>query len=91
MKIDKVSEYKLKDDIGNEVRIKFDDDRWHLTIDDKKVFSFDVEGAKKLASLLTEINRSSHVFLQVLKEWDKADSNSVKDENLKHIIPQGIY
>ena len=85
MKIDKVSEYILKDDNGNEVRIKNMDDSWHFVIDDDSVFSFDVDDARKFANLFDEINRSSNVSdLKVWKDIDKAISDSVKVDSYKH-------
>jgi len=91
MNIEKLSEYILKDDKGSEIRLKYTDDSWHLIVNEYSVFTFNVEEARKLANLLLEINRSSHVFLQVLKDLDKAASNSAKDEIPKHIIPPDIY
>ena len=41
MKINKVSEYILNDDNGSTLRVKFDDDSWHIVIEDDIVFSFD--------------------------------------------------
>lgn len=79
MKIDKESEYCLKDDNGNEIRIKYKDDKWLIVVNDYCVFYFDVDDARKLSNLFDEIHRSSHVFLKVLKDIDKAISDSVNE------------
>ena len=85
MKIDKVSEYILVDDNGNEVRIKNMNGSWHLVIDDDSVFSFDEDDARKFANLFDEINRSSSVSdLKVWKDIDKAISDINKDKQIKH-------
>ncbi len=72
MKIDKVSEYILKDDNGNEVRIKHMDDSWHFVIDDDSVFSFAAE----------ECNRMIGIFLEIRKHADNhiLELNDMLDE-----------
>jgi len=60
MKINKVSEYILDDDNGNSLRVKFDDDCWHIEIEDDIVFSFEAEDSINLENIFKEIymNRS---------------------------------
>lgn len=85
MKIDKVSEYKLKDDVGNEVRIKNIHNRWLIVKNDEIVFSFDIDDARKFANLFDEINRSSSVTdLKVWKDIDNAFAKHVEERKLKH-------
>lgn len=63
MKIDKVSEYILKDDNDNEVRIKNMDDSWHLVIDDDSVFSFAAEECNRMIGIFKEIRKLADVSL----------------------------
>tara|TARA_B100002019_G_scaffold75365_1_gene65090 strand:+ start:280 stop:495 length:216 start_codon:yes stop_codon:yes gene_type:complete len=55
MKINKVSEYILNDDNGNTLRVKYDDDCWHIVIDDDSVFSFEAEDSINLENIFKEI------------------------------------
>ena len=57
MKVNKVSEFVLRDDNGNEVRIKHMDDSWHFVIEDDSVFSFNEEDASDFVSLFQEIGK----------------------------------
>lgn len=57
MKVNRVSEFVLSDDNGNEVRIKHMDDSWHFVIDDDSVFSFNEEDASDFVSLFQEIGK----------------------------------
>lgn len=58
MKINKVSEYILNDDNGNTLRVKFDDDSWHIVIEDDIVFSFDAADSINLENIFKEIYMS---------------------------------
>ena len=57
MKVNKVSEFVLSDDNGNEIRVKHMDDSWHLVIEDDSVFSFNEEEASDFVSLFSEIGK----------------------------------
>ena len=57
MKVNKVSEFVLRDDNGNEVRIKHMDDSWHFVIEGDSVFSFNEEDASDFVSLFQEIGK----------------------------------
>lgn len=57
MKINRVSEFVLNDDNGNEVRIKHTDDSWHFVLDEESVFSFNEEDASDFVSLFQEIGK----------------------------------
>lgn len=57
MKINRVSEFVLNDDNGNEVRIKHMDDSWHFVLDEESVFSFNEEDASDFVSLFQEIGK----------------------------------
>ena len=72
MKVNRVSEFVLSDDNGNEVRIKNMDDSWHFVIDDDSVFSFAAE----------ECNRMIGIFLEIRKLADKhiLELNDMLDE-----------
>jgi len=72
MKVNRVSEFVLSDDNGNEVRIKHMDDSWHFVIDDDSVFSFAAE----------ECNRMIGIFLEIRKLADKhiLELNDMLDE-----------
>ena len=58
MKINKVSEYILNDDNGSTLRVKFDDDSWHIVIEDDIVFSFDAVDSINLENIFKEIYMS---------------------------------
>ena len=51
MKVNKVSEFVLNDDNGNEIRVKHMDDSWHFVIEDDSVFSFNEDDASDFVSL----------------------------------------
>jgi hypothetical protein len=57
MKVNKVSEFVLSDDNGNEIRVKHMDDSWHFVIEDDSVFSFNEEDASDFVSLFQEIGK----------------------------------
>ena len=57
MKVNKVSEFVLSDDNGNEIRVKHMDDSWHFVIEDDSVFSFNEEDASDFVSLFSEIGK----------------------------------
>ena len=58
MKINRISEFVLSDDNGNEMRVKHMDDSWHFVIDDDIVFSFDAEDSINLENIFKEIYMS---------------------------------
>jgi hypothetical protein len=57
MKVNKVSEFVLNDDNGNEIRVKHMDDSWHFVIEDDSVFSFNEDDASDFVSLFQEIGK----------------------------------
>jgi hypothetical protein len=57
MKVNKVSEFVLSDDNGNEIRVKHMDDSWHFVIEDDSVFSFNEDDASDFVSLFQEIGK----------------------------------
>ena len=59
MKVNRVSEFVLSDDNGNEVRIKHMDDSWHFVIDDDSVFSFDEYDAIEFMKVFKEIGKDA--------------------------------
>ena len=71
MKINKVSEYILNDDNGNTLRVKFDDDSWHIVIEDDIVFSFDAADSINLENIFKEIYMS--------RSDDDIDDDAIKN------------
>lgn len=70
MNIEKLSEYILKDDNGNEVRIKHMDDSWHIVIDDDSVFSFAAEECNRMIGIFKEIRKLADVSLLELNDME---------------------
>ena len=58
MKVNRVSEFVLSDDNGNEMRVKHNDDSWHFVIDDDSVFSFSADEAEEFVKMFNEIGNS---------------------------------
>lgn len=76
MKISKVSEYILKDDNDNEIRIKHMDDSWHIVIDDDSVFSFAAEECNRMIGIFLEIKKLADNHILELNDMiDELDND----------------